>query len=319
MKPGRRSVNLRVPSLIAKPSVAVVVAALGLAAMACSASNVVEQPEQPATGPTVAPGASIVPPETNARGKTPQPALNGGSSGEGSPSSGRQDYATPDALSPLGNVAPTQAGPVEDQSLAQVSARGESMPPLNQASPSLSTTSPQPFPVTPVVAGATNNQGQFGLDDSGTGALHAAGTSDESVPSQQLEGNEVESKEGKVQGLNLPAKKQRKYPNLSTYLHQLVVDLEAGRTDAESADGDASPHGQDSQPVAVTIFLSGHVDEVVAFLEDNGGDPRNLGEDYIEAYVPVALLGQVSERPGVTRVREIIPPRHGPVPPVSIP
>ena len=33
------------------------------------------------------------------------------------------------------------------------------------------------------------------------------------------------------------------------------------------------------------------------------------GEDYIEAYVPVTLLGQLSEQPGVTRVREIVPPQ----------
>ena len=55
--------------------------------------------------------------------------------------------------------------------------------------------------------------------------------------------------------------------------------------------------------MAVTIHLSGNMDDVVQFLEDNGGDPRNVGEDYIEAYVPVALLGQLSEQPGVTRVR----------------
>ena len=51
------------------------------------------------------------------------------------------------------------------------------------------------------------------------------------------------------------------------------------------------------------------MDAVVRFLEDNGGDPRNVGEDYIEAYVPVPLLGQLSEQPGVIRVREIIPPQ----------
>ena len=60
--------------------------------------------------------------------------------------------------------------------------------------------------------------------------------------------------------------------------------------------------------MAVTIYLSGNVDGMVSFLEDNGGDPRNVGEDYIEAYVPVTLLGPVSEQPGVLRVREIIPP-----------
>ena len=56
------------------------------------------------------------------------------------------------------------------------------------------------------------------------------------------------------------------------------------------------------ESVAVTIYLSGNVDEVddvVTFLEENGGDPRNVGEDYIEAYVPVTLLGPVSQQPGV--------------------
>ena len=40
-----------------------------------------------------------------------------------------------------------------------------------------------------------------------------------------------------------------------------------------------------------------------------------MGEDYIEAYVPVSLLGLVSEQPGVLRVREIIPPQpdFGPI------
>ena len=46
--------------------------------------------------------------------------------------------------------------------------------------------------------------------------------------------------------------------------------------------------------VAVTAYLSGYVADVVDFLENNGGDPRNVGEDYIEAYVPVTLLGELS-------------------------
>ena len=45
----------------------------------------------------------------------------------------------------------------------------------------------------------------------------------------------------------------------------------------------------------------------MSFLENKGGSPRNVGEDYIEAYVPVTLLGQASEQPGVIRVHEIIP------------
>ena len=69
--------------------------------------------------------------------------------------------------------------------------------------------------------------------------------------------------------------------------------------------------------VAVTLRINdpSKVDAVVRFLKENGGDPRNVGEDYIEAYVPVALLVEASEQPGVTRVRAIIPPqpKRGPI------
>ena len=105
----------------------------------------------------------------------------------------------------------------------------------------------------------------------------------------------------------LPEKPDLKYPNLGSNLDQLVASVEEGETSAKEATEDAPVHQEAS--VAVTIYLSGHLDDVVKFLEDNGGSPRNVGEDYIEAYVPVSLLGQVSERPGVIRVREIAPPQ----------
>ena len=103
----------------------------------------------------------------------------------------------------------------------------------------------------------------------------------------------------------LPEKPDLKYPNLGSNLDQLVASVEEGETSAKEAAEDAPVHQEAS--VAVTIYLSGNLDDVVKFLEDNGGSPRNVGEDYIEAYVPVSLLGQVSERPGVIRVREIAP------------
>ena len=99
-----------------------------------------------------------------------------------------------------------------------------------------------------------------------------------------------------------------RYPNLGSRLDQLVASVETGEITAEQAAKSAAVHSGAS--VAVTIYLSGGVDGVVAFLEDNGGDPRNVGEDYIEAYVPVTLLGPTSEQPGVTRVWEIIPPER---------
>ncbi len=102
-------------------------------------------------------------------------------------------------------------------------------------------------------------------------------------------------------------KSQQQYPNLGSQLNQMVSNVQEGRMSASDAAGGAAISSNES--VAVTIYLWGLVDEVVAFLEEFGGDPRNVGEDYIEAYVPLSLLGPVSERPGVLRVRQIIPPQ----------
>ena len=104
----------------------------------------------------------------------------------------------------------------------------------------------------------------------------------------------------------IPEKGELTYPNLGSSLDELVASVEAGEITAEQAASGAALYSGAS--IAVTIYLSGGVDGVVAFLEENGGDPRNVGEDYIEAYVPVTLLGAASEQPGVIRVREIVPP-----------
>ena len=62
--------------------------------------------------------------------------------------------------------------------------------------------------------------------------------------------------------------------------------------------------------VAVTFHIDdpAAVDAVADFVDEHGGSARNRGEDYIEAYVPVALLAAASQQPGVARVRAIIPP-----------
>ena len=105
----------------------------------------------------------------------------------------------------------------------------------------------------------------------------------------------------------LPPKGQLTYPNLGSHLSDLAEAYEQGSaSQRESAERAAISQGGS---VAVTIHLTANVTDVVQFLEDNGGDPRNVGEDYIEAYVPVSLLGQLSVQPGVIRVREIIPPQ----------
>ena len=105
----------------------------------------------------------------------------------------------------------------------------------------------------------------------------------------------------------IPEKYEPAYPNLGSRLDRLAVTVEHEEATAQEAARETSMHQGGS--VAVTIRLSGNVDEVAAFLEENGGSPRNVGQNTIEAYVPVELLGRLSQQPGVLRVREIIPPQ----------
>ena len=127
------------------------------------------------------------------------------------------------------------------------------------------------------------------------------------LPGVSADGDEDKDMEqGQDQAPPIPEKADLKYPNLGSRLDQLVTGVGEGEATVEDAAGETPVHRGES--VAVTIYLSGNVDEIVSFLEDNGGDPRNLGEDYIEAYVPVPLLGELSTQTEVVRVREIIPP-----------
>ena len=115
------------------------------------------------------------------------------------------------------------------------------------------------------------------------------------------------SADGGDDAASVPPKPTLTYPNLSTQLNHLVDSYSSGHMSQQQAAGEAPVHSGGS--VAVTVYLDSHVSDVVEFLEDNGGDVRNVGSDYIEAYVPVGLLGLLSQQPGVTRVWEIIPPQ----------
>ena len=96
------------------------------------------------------------------------------------------------------------------------------------------------------------------------------------------------------------------YHNLGSELDQMVAENESSDRVARGQGAGSAPEPAiEPAPVAVTVYLSDNVSSVVEFLEENGGDPRNVGEDYIEAYVPVSLLGELSEQAGVLRVREL--------------
>ena len=101
-------------------------------------------------------------------------------------------------------------------------------------------------------------------------------------------------------------KSELTHPKIGSMLDGLIARIEAGEISAEDAAQEAPLHRGDS--LAVTIYLSGNVDGVVSFLENNGGSNISSGDDYIEAYVPVLKVVEASEQPGVLRVRVIQPP-----------
>ena len=102
-----------------------------------------------------------------------------------------------------------------------------------------------------------------------------------------------------------PEETELKYPKVGSILDDLIARVEAGEISAEDAAGEAPLHRGES--VAVRVYLSGNVDGVLRFLQDNGVSPRHVGEDYIVAFIPILLLPQTSEQPGVLRVEESIP------------
>ena len=143
---------------------------------------------------------------------------------------------------------------------------------------------------------------QAGQEEPGHGPGPAFGAED------AVEGSAGEGDRGDGDKVpSIPEKRELKYPNLGSRLNDMAVLAEEGEASAQEAAEGAT--AQREGLVAVTVYLSGNVADVVDFLEDNGGDPRNVGEDYIEAYVPVSVLGDLSEQPGVLRVREIVPPQ----------
>ena len=98
------------------------------------------------------------------------------------------------------------------------------------------------------------------------------------------------------------------YENMDSILNDLVQQVEDGVASAKTAASSAPI--SDDESVAVTIYMeAGYADAVQQYLEDNGVSPGNVGEEYIEAYVPVTQLGSLSQQEGVITVSTIIPPQ----------
>ena len=97
-----------------------------------------------------------------------------------------------------------------------------------------------------------------------------------------------------------------RYPNMDSNLNRIVDQFQTGQFSAQAAAANAPIHREES--VAVTLYVTeGYAQNVWDWLEESDASPRNIGIDYIEAYVPVSLLPQASKQEGVISVRTIIP------------
>ena len=112
-----------------------------------------------------------------------------------------------------------------------------------------------------------------------------------------------------------PAAKKPPLGNLDSMLSRLVERVEQGISTANAAAASAPISRGES--IAVTFYTQADAATLADFLRANGGDPRNIGDGYVEAYVPVNLLVRASEQLGVTRVSAIVPPQPANDPPLS--
>ena len=104
-----------------------------------------------------------------------------------------------------------------------------------------------------------------------------------------------------------------KYPNLSDHrLVELVEEFEKAQQSAGSATGPAANQNPSLIEVRIELLSSDKVADLAAWLESQGVSGIDKGEVDIHTWVPVSLLGPMSEQDGVRNIR--IPPE--PVPTV---
>ena len=98
------------------------------------------------------------------------------------------------------------------------------------------------------------------------------------------------------------------YSNIDSSLNGIMQQAQSGRFSAQAAAANAPVHSGAS--VGVTLYITeGHAQDIWDWLEESGASPRNMGANYIEAYIPVSLLAEASQEEGVVSVRTIVPPQ----------
>ncbi len=116
-----------------------------------------------------------------------------------------------------------------------------------------------------------------------------------------------------TQGFPIPDEEELESPELGSFLDDLVSRVEAGDITEEEAAGEA-PISR-GKAVFVAIHFSENADGIVRFLAGHNVEPRHVGEDSIEAFVPVRLLREIAKMDGVLYFENIIPPHTPQTPP----
>ncbi len=111
--------------------------------------------------------------------------------------------------------------------------------------------------------------------------------------------------DGPELGPDTPVAPKPKFPRLDSQLNQMVDQI---GEQSDSAIAQRAPLSQDTA-VAVSIRTVGSATSTAEFLEQSGGTVAHLGTDWLEAYVPVALLRGLAEHEDVLWVQTIIPPQ----------
>ena len=152
-----------------------------------------------------------------------------------------------------------------------------------------------------VLTGADGTRVEAQSEDTPTPAPTATATPAETEESDaNTDGGSETEQSGKADG--------PKYGNMDSILNDLVEQVEGGIASARSAASTAPV--SDDESVAVSLFVEeDYVEAVRQYLDENGASVRFAELDTIEAYVPVTLLGNVSQQEGVISVSTIVPPQ----------
>ena len=111
--------------------------------------------------------------------------------------------------------------------------------------------------------------------------------------------------DGPELGPDTPVAPKPKFPRLDSQLNQMADQI---GEQSDSAIAQRAPLYQDNS-VAVSIRTVGSAISTAEFLEQSGGTVAHMGTDWLEAYVPVALLPGLAQHADVLWVQTIIPPQ----------